>query len=242
MIGVFSGTSDGRAVVEALLEKNYEIVCFNATVYGGSLYEAHENLTVYDHKMDYEELIEKASRHKLEYIIDCTHPFAEVISKNLMKIAEAKSINYLRYERPQAYEGSFDTYDQIIEVLKKTKGKIFLTIGSNNLQYFTNTDLLERLYVRVLPTVNVIKKCVDLGLTPKQIIGIQGPFSKAFNMSTMTMLDIKHMVTKSSGQAGGLKEKLEAAQALDINTYVLNRPSIEYKKIYESINELLKEF
>lgn len=242
MIGVFSGTSDGRSIVEGLLNKGHQVVCFNATAYGGTLYADHVNLTVYDYKMDYQELIEKVELHRIEYIIDSTHPFAEIISRNLINLSEERHLKYMRYERPSSFEGAYNSYDQMICDLKKTQGPILLTIGSNNLAYFTKSDLIKRLFVRVLPTLDVIEKCIQLGLSPKQIIGMQGPFSHEFNLALMKMLDIKHMVTKASGQAGGLKEKISAANELDIHTYVLKRPSIDYKKTYKNIRELLKEF
>jgi precorrin-6A/cobalt-precorrin-6A reductase len=242
LIAVFSGTSDGKKVVESLIQKNHQVVCFNATKYGGSLYKKHDNLIVYDETMDLDVLFDKIRAYAITDIIDCTHPFAQVISKNLMEISKVDDINYIRYERPLDLKGTYNSYDEIIEELIETEGYILLTTGSNNLEVFTMSKLLSRLYCRVLPTVDVIKKCTDLGLTPKQIIGMQGPFEEAFNKATYDMLNIKHLVTKASGKAGGLKEKIDAAEKMNVQTYILSRPEVKYTTVYNDLNKLIKEF
>ncbi len=151
-------------------------------------------------------------------------------------------INYIRYERPLDFDGTYNSYDEIIEELLETEGYILLTTGSNNLDVFTSSVLLPRLYCRVLPTVDVIKKCTDLGLSPKQIIGMQGPFEEAFNKAMYEMLSIKHLVTKASGKAGGLKEKIDAAEKMSVQTYILSRPEVNYTTVYNDLNKLIKDF
>ena len=46
----------------------------------------------------------------------------------------------------------------------------------------------------------------------KNIICMQGPFSKAFNCALIRELDIKYLVTKCTGKNGGFTEKTEAAK------------------------------
>lgn len=240
MIAVFSGTSDGRQVVESLLDKGYEVACFNATPYGGSLYDNHDSLTVFNHMMAYEELKIRLHQLKVKKVIDCTHPFAQEISKNLMMIADEKALDYYRYERPSEEIEGYDSYEAILADLKKTSGPIFLTTGSNNLHLFS--DLQSRVFCRVLPTTKVIGKCHDLGYTAKQIIGMQGPFSKELNEAMFKSLKIKHLVTKASGSAGGLQEKIDAAHSLDIKVYILKRPGLDYGNKFDDLNDMLAIF
>jgi len=238
VIAVFAGTSDGRLAVDLLIENSLEVVCFNATPYGGSLYTG---ITVYDYPMDLEMIQSKLLEHEVTDIIDCTHPFAEVISKNLMSASHKLNIPYYRFERPELESEHYNSYAAILKDINKTNGNIFLTIGSNNLEEFTKNVDAKRLYCRVLPTEVVIKKCYELGLSPKQIIGMQGPFDTAMNHAMFHALDIKHLVTKASGNAGGFKEKLSAAKALNIHTYVLGRPQMEYVNLYRDLKTLIKD-
>ncbi len=242
MIGVFSGTSDGVNFVEMLLQKNYEVVCFNATKYGGSLYESKEHLLVYDYTMDKEEIKNKIKEHDLTAIVDCTHPFAKIISKNLIELTDEMDIPYYRFERPEIYMGNYDSYEEIIEELNQKEGNILLTIGSNNLDIFANNIDHKRLYCRMLPTVKVVEKATNLGLTPKNIIAIQGPFSYEMNIAMLKDFNIKHLVTKASGKTGGVEEKIKAAIDMGLETYILKRPGLDYKKSFPSLEKMIEEF
>jgi len=227
--------------VDALIRAKKDVVCFNATKYGGSLYKADKNLKVFNHTMDYKEIMAKLTDLTVSHVIDCTHPYAQVITRNLRDLTKEMKLPYFRYERPDDYTEGYESYESIVETLLKTEGNILVTTGSNNLAYFSD-DLLERVYCRVLPTVNVVSKCIDLGFSPKQIIGMQGPFSKMLNVELMKSLDIKHLVTKASGMAGGFEDKIQAAESLGIETYVLKRPLVDKNHTYRDLDEVLKHF
>jgi precorrin-3B C17-methyltransferase len=57
---------------------------------------------------------------------------------------------------------------------------------------------------------------------------MQGPFSKRANEALWADWNIDCVITKESGDAGGLPAKIEAARALNIPVMVVNRPSFEY--------------
>jgi precorrin-6A/cobalt-precorrin-6A reductase len=61
--------------------------------------------------------------------------------------------------------------------------RIFLTIGSNNLDYFIAgiSNWQKRLTARVLPDWKFIKKARQKGFTPANLLAIQGPFSRELN-------------------------------------------------------------
>jgi precorrin-6x reductase len=81
------------------------------------------------------------------------------------------------------------------------------------------------LYTRVLPTTEAIKKCAELGFLPNQIIAAQGPFCTRFNAAMIEQYHIEYLVTKDSGRAGGVEEKLEAAEQAGIETVIIRRPT-----------------
>jgi precorrin-6x reductase len=59
------------------------------------------------------------------------------------------------------------------------EGNIFLTTGSNNLDYFTKlADYQNRVTVRILPMQNSLEKALQLGYKPTNIICMQGPFTE----------------------------------------------------------------
>ena len=69
-----------------------------------------------------------------------------------------------------------------------------------------------------------VQKAVDLGLGYKQILALQGPFSKALNLAMIKQYKIDIMVTKESGLEGGVEEKALAAREAGIELVVIRRP------------------
>ena len=86
----------------------------------------------------------------------------------------------------------------------------------------------------------MVKKCEDVGVLPKNIIAMQGPFSKNMNKAMIEQYDIKYLVTKQAGDTGGEREKIEAADEMGIDVVFLTRPKVEYPSCYSDIYKLFK--
>lgn len=97
--------------------------------------------------------------------------------------------------------------------LQKTDGNILLTTGSKELKQVTATnELRKRLYVRVLPAIESMEVCISCGIERSHIIAMQGPFSVGMNVELLRQYNIRWLVTKNTGEAGGFPEKLRAAE------------------------------
>jgi precorrin-6A/cobalt-precorrin-6A reductase len=98
----------------------------------------------------------------------------------------------------------------------KKYDSIFLTVGSKNLEKFRVLwEIGKKVTVRVLPSSSAIKKCEDLGLKPKDVIAMEGPFTKELNYQMFKERNAEVVVTKESGIVGGVLEKFEAAKMVD---------------------------
>lgn len=242
MILVMSGTKDGRDLIQALSSLKCDIIATTTTHYGGSLIEQTESLRVIDHALDLKGLKALIGEASIKLLIDATHPYAVGASETAMAAATQMSIGYVRYERARLeVEGGhwFSSYDEIIEYLKEREGNVLLTIGANNLERFTKVLAVERLFARVLPMSKIIEKCEAYGLKPKNIIGVQGPFSKAYNEVMMDSYDIRYMVTKATAKTGGFDQKLAAAANKGVELLILDRPDIKYSTVYSTIEEIV---
>ena len=112
-----------------------------------------------------------------------------------------------------------------VEALKKTEGTIFLTTGSKELSAFCQEETIrKRLVVRVLPGMESLQECVRNGLEGRQIIAMQGPFSKEMNLAMIRQYQASVLVTKESGKTGGEDTKLAAAGEVQIPSYIILRP------------------
>lgn len=231
--------------MKELLEKGYKVIISTATIYGAELIQKSSNLEIMYGKLDVEEIKELIKKRKIKTIIDATHPYAQNISRNIISVCKQTKTKLIRYERPSLNINElkrFDSYEEICKFLNLKSDNILLTTGSNNIQEITEQiDKKERLYVRILPAVKSLETARQAGLKPKQIIAMQGPFTKELNKELYRQFDIKYIVTKDSGYEGGLQEKVDAALELGIDILMLNRPKISYINVCNSIREILEK-
>lgn len=241
MILLAGGTKDSRIIADKLLKNNHKVVVTTATEYGGQLI-SHLDLEVRVAKLDLKGLKNLVDEMNISCIVDATHPYAIEISNNLLELSTIMNIPYYRYERNMLEykkENSFYDLETLINFLKEVKGNILLTLGSNNIDKFKNLKNKNFIYIRILPTEYAIKKCENAGFRPSQILGLQGPFSKEFNEAIYKNYNIEYVVTKESGATGGELEKIEAAENLGVKVVVLKRPIVQYKNLYNNIDDLI---
>lgn len=247
MILVLSGTSDGREIVKELLSMGKKVLASTATAYGGELLTTDKNLIINTSPLDVKKMQDIIAEHKIEKVIDATHPYASIVSANAMEVCNTMGLTYYRYEREIVnYDNwnhvvSCENYEEVVDYLNSNKGNVLLTTGSNELQKFKKINDLKKIFVRVLPTMDSLSKCIELGLSPKQIIGMQGPFTKNLNSAMIEQLDIKFIVTKESSKAGAFEEKVESAREKGCKLIVISRPKIKYINKFTNISDLLKD-
>lgn len=87
-----------------------------------------------------------------------------------------------------------------------------------------NETIKNHLFVRVLPGEESIRLCTANGITGRQIIAMQGPFSAQMNECILREYSIDWMVTKISGHAGGFEEKVEAAKKAGVGVCAILPP------------------
>ena len=118
---------------------------------------------------------------------------------------------------------------------------VFLTTGSRNLKAFTTSEDLKgrTVIARILPTAKVLAECEELGLTPKEIVALQGPFSEELNIALYRQYGADVVVTKNSGEIGGTDTKLTAAKKLGLPVVMIDRPKLDYDVIAYTFEEVL---
>ena len=241
MIFVAAGTEDARFFVEKLIKKKFKLYVSTFSQYGATLYNM-EKTNIRFGKMDLEDMYDFIKEIGAKCILDLSHPYAEIVSINLIEASKRLNIPYLRYERPSyVWKDAIwmSSYKEASDYLVNSNKKALLTIGSKELESFQNVPK-ENLIIRVLPTESVLGKVEKLGYLPKQIIAMQGPFSKKFNKLVLEEKNIDILVTKESGKVGGFKEKVEAC--IETNTILLciKRPTIDYPFIVDNEADLIK--
>ena len=79
----------------------------------------------------------------------------------------------------------------------------------------------------LLPTAASISACEGAGIPNSHIIAMQGPFSARLNDALYAQLRIAVMVTKDSGEAGGVSDKVLPALSRGIHVIAIRRPQEE---------------
>ncbi|MFK2824103.1 precorrin-6A reductase [Bacillus sp. B190/17] len=249
MIFFLAGTSDARELAVTLQKEGYPLIA--SVVTENAVKELEQvQIGAFAGRMDAEEMCTFITKKQAAAVVDASHPFAEEASKNAMEAAKRANVPYIRFERKeQNFAESplityVSSYEEAAERAADTKGTVMLTTGSKTLAVFTekllsNPDI--RLICRMLPRKDNMEKCEHLGLPQKNIVAIQGPFTKAFDQALYEQYEVKCMVTKASGQRGSVDQKVEAAKELGIKTIVIERPDIQYQNRCSSFDEVIQQ-
>ena len=244
LLWLFSGTSDGNQIAKDLIAKNCTLKVFVATPYGRNV--AAQTLPlelIQTGRLTVNDIFEIGRIDNPDKVIDTTHPYAMEISKNLMEFCRIREIPYIRYERPEESIEENNVYyveniKQAAEKAKTIGRQILLTLGSKNIDPFLCEGFLERIFIRMLPDPQLIQDLLSKGVSPDRIIAIQGPFSISLNKALMVDRSIDCLITKSSGKEGGIKNKVTAAQELDISVIVIKRPEMDYPVSFSDQNKI----
>ncbi|WP_296557526.1 precorrin-6A reductase [uncultured Acetobacterium sp.] len=245
MILVLGGTLDSRVLTELLLEEGKEVCYSSLTNIATDQITENPLLTKISGQLDAGTLRETITIYNINLCIDATHPYAREISENAIWACEAMNIDYIRLERPSniddgtdivVYNSYEEARDYLIGAMGNSDKNILLTTGSRQLEAFEGLPK-DRTYIRVLPTVGVLKKCENLGYKARHILALQGPFSVEMNVATMKEYQIGFVVTKDSGDVGGIPEKVEAARLVDAKILFIRRPLLAYPRVISSVED-----
>jgi precorrin-6A/cobalt-precorrin-6A reductase len=247
MILVLSGTEEGKEIVRRLHEEGFKLLTTVATEYGKKMFEqiGLEAICLQG-RLDTNGFIQLINESGIDTVIDATHPYAVEVSRNAMDACANTNARYIRFERQGTTISDHPTIHKVRNISEavdkaKTLGKIILlTTGISSVSKFIMLKDEKELYVRILPVPEHIKLCLDVGIPPTHIIAMHGPFSEDLNRAMFRQYKINTMVTKESGNTGGVLEKLSAAMKEGIDTILIERPKLYYSKAYITIDEVIE--
>ena len=243
---VFGGTAEGRKLCEACAKHKMPIRYCVATTDGARPVEGLPYVNVRVGRLRADEMESLIRQDSPLLVIDATHPYAEEASKNVAEACRDASVPLVRVARESEEEQNcmhFGGMDTLLAWLEREPGNVFAATGASHAGSFAKLpDFRSRVWLRILPSVDSLRACLDLGCHPGRIICMQGPFSEELNRAMFKAADARILVTKNSGAAGGFQEKVRAAQSLGMLTAVLGRPEgpdgIPFSQARQKIMEL----
>ena len=223
-IVIFSGTTEGRLLSRALAEAGAAVTVCVATDYGSEEQGTYPGVTVRQGALTAEEKAALLSDAAL--CVDATHPYAAHVSASVRAACGAAGVEYLRLARPASDTGEAVVFASAAEAaawLQEREGNILLTTGAKELGAFAALDP-GRLVPRVLPSRAGIEACEAAGIPHRNIIAMQGPFSREMNIAIIRQYRIRWLVSKDGGTVGGFPEKAAAARETGATLLLLRRP------------------
>ena len=217
-VWILSGTSDGPIIANRLLQLNYSVFASVLTYKAGRAYVENPKLQIITGKLNNKnEIINFIKKNKIKCVIDATHPFAMIISKNLNIACKEINTPLLVFERKSLINITNNfSYINNLKGIKKDAlehKNILLAIGSRFLdetaKHYMNCK--ANVFARVLPTYE----------------GITNAFGSCIKNSNIAILE------PSKNNKSILEKKLCDFWKID---YVLCRESGSYsQKNWESI-------
>lgn len=239
---LLGGTSDSLRVLDYLGEKGHWVVTSVVTDYGRILAEKHGQ-PVIQGRLTAQQMVAYMQEQSIDLLLDVTHPFADLVSKEAIKAADQAKIPYLRFERPATEDLSGSvlvrSYQEAIDWIKEHGHQVvYLGTGSKTLGLFVEGVPDCRFIARVLPTSQVLAHCESLGLVADQIDALKSPLSIELQRALLERSQASVFVTKESGQVGGIREKIDLCAELGIICVIICRPEVTYPYMVSTLEEL----
>lgn len=247
---IFSGTSEGRRLAEYFSGQELLVTVCVATEYGQEVMEESPYVTIlvgYKNQSQIEALLREKSWRA---VIDATHPFAREVTENIRSACQSCGREVLRLLRETNKEMEVEQKEspwihyvnspaEAVSYLNTVSGNIFFTTGSRDLEtYVAGIEPISRIYARILPSAKEVEKCHKLGLTGRQIICMQGPFSQELNLAMLKETKASWLVTKETAGAGGFPEKIKAAALAGVPCIVIKRPKEQGYTLEQMLEKL----
>ncbi len=249
MILVMAGTADGREIVRRLHETGARVLTTVATSYGEEIFDKMGlgHLCIKG-RLDGDALVEFIDNNRIDTVIDATHPYAADASRTAISACEKKGIRYIRFQReatPLPESPLIHEVDDVDEAAATAEGlgrRILLTTGFNGIKDFSplQKDGTHDIIVRILPMPEHVTRCIEMGILSKNIVAVQGPFSKEFNVENIRDFNIDVVVTKDGGREAKMQEKIDACLETDTPLVVIRRPVLDYPTTHSSMDDLLR--
>jgi len=229
---VIYGTAEARKIVSRLEASGLDTLTAVASEYGGVAVRPDGDRVIRAcPEQDWWNKLLK--EREVGFLVDATHPFGSALSEAAYLACARAAIPFLRFYRPETklpdspLIHAVAGFEEAARVAGSLGETIFLTTGSGNLEVFLDQPAVQgkRVVVRVLPEARLISRCRELGVQPRDIVGLQGPFSVRFNQAIFAAYGAQVIVTREGGRSSGTLSKIKAALHMDMPVVIILRPA-----------------
>ena len=255
-VWILSGTSDGPVIANRLLELNYSVFASVLTYKAGQAYIENPKLHIITGKLNNkDQIINFINKNKITCVVDATHPFAVIISKNLNNACKEINIPLLLFERKSLINNTnnFFYIDDLrgINNVDIENKNILLAIGSRFLNdtasYYINCK--ANVFTRVLPTYESITKAFGSCIKNSNI-AILEPSKNNKSILEKKLCDfweIDYVLCRESGSYSQ-KNWESIVSGSKMKLFLVKRPKIKndyaysFDQYHNLINHIIKKY
>jgi precorrin-6A/cobalt-precorrin-6A reductase len=180
-------------------------------------------------------LIRHLADHRVDILIDATHPYAANMSANAATAARAAGVKLLALRRPGwapiAGDRWIDAKDpqDAVQAIGAAPARVFLALGRKDIAPFEQAPQHFYLVRSVDPVVP------PLAVPRVRYITARGPFDADADRRMLELHDIGIIVAKNSG-GSATYSKIAAARMLEIPVVMLRRPVLPGAETAETVD------
>ncbi len=224
------GTSESVAIASALAQAGYPVLVSMATEVPLAMQDL-PGIRFRRGRLNQHELELLLRQQSIAAVVDATHPFALQAHETAATAAKSAGIPYWCWQRPPSDLSDFHNlhfaadHREAAQLAVQFARPILLTIGSKNLAPYVAEARHHGLplYARLLPCEEARHACHVAELDRENVIFARGPFSVEDTLRLLLQHHIGVLVTKESGMAGGVPEKLQACAQACVACVVVRR-------------------
>lgn len=242
---LLGGTSETAPLALKLASVDYRVLVSTATDATLKIGD-HPAITRRCGRLNAEQLETFINDQQIDAIVDATHPYAGEVHQVARQVAADSQRPYLRYQRQGLLTNepgwiAASDHAEAAQIACEVGKPVLLTTGSRHLApYVAGAKQCQvPLYARVLNHPESIAACDAAGLDNVGRIFGRGPFNLEQNRALIRQHQIGVVVTKDSGNAGGILEKLKAAQLESCLLIVIQRPMEPADNCFDDMDKLV---
>jgi precorrin-6A/cobalt-precorrin-6A reductase len=234
---ILGGTTEARLIANALVVKSLDVTTSLAGVtskpvlpdgkirtggFGGT-----EGLRAY--------LIQ----NEITHLVDATHPYAAIISRNAFEAVQGSATTLVRFERPAWTPQAGDKWNSVASLSEAAatlpaQARVFISTGRKELQPFLARDDLSGMIRTVEPPAEQLPPNWHLLLD-------RPPHDITSETRLIQQHKITHLLTKNAG-SDSTRAKLDAARALRLAVVMVERPQKPATETFHSVETMLAQF
>ena len=145
---LFAGTTEGRMLAEYLSKKRIACYVSTATEYGKSLLQEEQlsDIIILAGRMNEEEIKTFLTEKKIDCVVDATHPFAKIVTENIVNACKETQTGYIRCLREMETSSEDLAGQEQVRVLNLSERQPSFKYDRRKYSDYDREQRIERIY------------------------------------------------------------------------------------------------